>query len=80
MPRETLNDCRFVVGAGVSLASGLPGGGDFSRRVFDLLVRTGPTTLASRTLARLRDIVTERLRLEIFLEIRSLSYRQLYVN
>lgn len=69
MSAKHLDEWTFLVGAGASLGSGLPSGDNFSRRVFDLLLRTGPTKLGSRTIDHLRNIVTQQLRLEIFLEI-----------
>lgn len=75
MSAENLNNCRFFVGAGASFDSGLPSGGDFSDRVFDLLLHTSATALNLNNIARLRNIVRQpqQLRLEIFLEILTLE-------
>lgn len=70
MPHRPLGDWTFLVGAGVSIPSpaNLPSGEIFSRKIFDLLTRTGPTFLETEAVRQLRRAVTKEIRLEIFLE------------
>jgi tetratricopeptide (TPR) repeat protein len=70
MSRKLLRSWTFLVGAGASLPapSKLPNGESFSGKIFDLLTRTGPVFLEPEIVSRLRGAVTERIRLEIFLE------------